>query len=119
MPKAHEVATELRKMADSLDKNPDIAVQQCWISFVCNTREIFLNTCRLMPRPAFKEYSAWDERYPKVKLGSKDFSAPIHWAVSAPRDVACRIVKPTQSAEYDCDSLLSPEEDATLEEATA
>lgn len=114
MPKAHEIANELRKMADSLDKEPETEVQQCWVSFVCSDRQIFLNTARLMPRPFTKTYPDAGDKYPKIKIGSKDFSGPIHWDVSAPRDVACRVIEPAKPAVYDCTPLLSEEEDAAL-----
>jgi len=114
MPLAKDIAIELRKMADALDKEPETEVQQCWISYVCSDRQIFLNTARLMPRPFTKKYYDEGDKYPKIKIGSKDFSGPIHWNVSAPRDVACRVIEPAKPAVYDCTPLLSEEEDAAL-----
>jgi hypothetical protein len=111
---AHDVATELRKMADSLDKEPKAIVQQCWITFMCSDRQTFLNTARLMPRPVFKKFDD-DPKYPRIKVGSKDFTGPVHLNVEAPRDIACRVVTPAQPAVYDCEPLLSAEEEASLE----
>lgn len=45
------------------------------------------------------------------------FDGLLHIVVN--RDAVCRIVKPAQPAEYDCEPLLSQEEEDSLEQITA
>ncbi len=52
MPKAHEVASELRKLANSLDREPETLITQPLVFFNTGARKSeFLNLARLFPRP--------------------------------------------------------------------
>ena len=54
MPFARDVANELRKLADALDKEPKTEVAQPLFSFINNTKEKFMASARLLPRPLAK-----------------------------------------------------------------
>lgn len=115
MPKAHEVASELRKLADALDREPEANVQQAWVYFHCDTKEAFLATAKLLPRPLTKEYDDEGNRWDRFHLKrSADFKGPIYIDCSVPRTLACRVIRPAQEAVYECEPLLSQIEEESL-----
>lgn len=112
MPKATEVAAELRKLADALDANPEAVIPRPWVSFSRdwgkNDKEKFLNVCRLIPRPAEKKYTENE-----VRLTYKTENININACIE--RAEVCEIIEAAKPAVYNCPPLLSPEEDAELE----
>src|SRR5580658_1590552 len=54
MPKANEVATELRRIADALDKEPDAELPSARLWLHADDKSTFLSAVRLMPRPLKK-----------------------------------------------------------------
>lgn len=117
MPTAHEVAVELRRIADALDKEPDTPVKQAWLHFYCDTKEEFLNAVRLLPRPLSKRYDkdgdSWDRLH--VEHGYRKPS-PVWVQASVLRSKVCRLVQEAREAVYECEPLLSQDEDAALME---
>lgn len=115
MPKAHEVATELRRFADALDKQPDLIIPRPFLNMATHSKEEFLNVVSVFPRPFYKNFepetleilnvpilderTQWDDR-------------AIHAYACVPRKDMCRLVKEAQPAVYECDPLL---DDAELE----
>lgn len=116
MPKASEVASELRKLADSLDREPDATIRNPWIMFYCDERDEFLNTARLLPRPLTKRDGIDGKNY---ELVYGDILGPVHVECCVPKSKACRLVKPAQEAVYECLPILSADEEAALETAVA
>ena len=116
MPKASEVAAELRKVADALDLNPDVTTPVADLTFWCysgaNQKELFLNTARILPRPVVKKYPSDSSEYSRVSVEHNTDALRI--STSIYRESVCRIVKPAQPAEYDCELTLSETEDAAL-----
>lgn len=103
---SHEYAKQLRVLADFLDSKPE-----------------FETKCKLY---AFFSYYEKDDFLAAVKAvgsGKKEFTDNeiqflpvindnfIHLRLTAPRSAVCRLV---QEAKYECDPLLSPEEEAAL-----
>ena len=122
MPKASEVAQELRKLADALDKEPDTSISNVYCGISLKSKESFLSVARVLPRPLWKDLSATeyvlDNRQHKPD-GSLDFGAAwpaIHIRAQVDRSLVCRLVKPAIPAKYECDPLLSQEEEASLTE---
>ena len=112
MPLAKNVAAELRKLADSLDKEPETEINAPYIWFSCNYmgdkgKPLFLALGRLMPRPLVKEYKG-DEFRLKYSNDSISVAAVIE------RNKVCRIVQPAQEAVYECEPLLSMEEESAI-----
>jgi hypothetical protein len=112
MTTAGNVSIELRKLADALDKEPEAVMPKIYIHFPCsyngdNSKIMFLNVARLMPRPFDKKYE-----HRNIKLEHQGVAADITAWVE--QSVVCRIVRPAIEAEYECDPLLSPEEEASL-----
>ncbi len=109
MPNASAIASELRAFADSLDTNPTLELPYVFVCFSCREREQILGLAKLMPRPFEKEY-------PGKEIRLKYRTESINLWVDAPRAVTCRLVTPAREAVYDCEPLLSPDEDASLTE---
>ena len=112
MPTAHQVATGLRKLADSLDQGPDLNIQPAWVSFYCDTKEMFLNTASLLPKPYTKRDTDTDGRWSRIKLEHKD--GIVDTAVSVLKSLTCELVEPAKPAVYRCDPILSALEEAAL-----
>jgi hypothetical protein len=113
--KAHEVAQELRRIADALDREPETEVQPAWVLFHCQVKETFLATASLMPRPLVKVYDDSDKSWDRLHLkNSDDYVLPVHLDCSIPRSVICTLVRPAQEAVYECEPILSQLEEDSL-----
>jgi hypothetical protein len=112
MPKASEVAVELRKLADSIERGGDTAVPSATVLFgrdyAIDDKDRFLAIARLMPKPLTKEYT---EREVKVRY----ITEAVKVSAYIDRSGVCKIIKPAQPAVYDCEPLLSEVELATVE----
>lgn len=109
MPKAKEVAAELRKLAEGLESDPEAEVSQPWITFWPG-KEAFLSLARLLPRPISKKYDANDVT---LAYGSPS-GTPIYVRAVAGRTLVCRLVEPAKPAVYECEPLLSEAEEAQI-----
>lgn len=113
MPKASEVASELRKLADSLDREPDAEVTRGWIDFFTHgDKGLFFRMAKSIPHPFEKLYEGQELR---LRYDNPALRIDVH----VERDKVCRIVKPAQEAVYECEPLLSEAEEAALETAVA
>ena len=114
MPKASEVAAELRKFADRLDIEPNTEIVQANIhfshSFASNPKQSFMALARLMPRPIVKK-----DGYNKDILEISHSSEAVNIAAWVEKVHTCIMVKPAQDAVYECEPLLSDAELATVE----
>lgn len=109
MPKAIEVAKELRRVADALESAGDTEIQIPWLWFYCSEKDAFLNTARAMPHPLKKEVKYPDD--PGIsELRVVYRSDALDLEVSVPRAKVCTIVEPAKPAVYDCVKILSDEE---------
>jgi len=113
VPKASEVAAELRKLAESLEQEPDTEIQPVVIrSYHVSEaqKEHFLNLARLLPRPYRKEYEGG-----KLQLSyGTDWRTPISVTAQIERSLVCHLVRPAQEAVYECEPLLSEAEEAQI-----
>ena len=119
MPKASEIAAELRRIADALDKEPDTQLKQLWLHFYCDTKGQFFDAVRLLPHPLSKRYDddgdQWDRIHVEYGRDSKD-NSPVWAQASVRRSQVCRLVQAAQPAVYDCEPLLTQAEEASLVE---
>lgn len=113
MPTANQVATELRKLADSLDAQPETQIISPYIGFYGSDKDLFLATARLLPRPITKRISDPNSSYPTLNLESKSDAVTI--VCSAPQSLTCQLVEPAKPAKYRCDPILSSEEEDSIE----
>jgi len=115
MPKASEIAKELRKVADALDRAPEQELPIANVDFYCKYagvkgKPMFLALARILPHPLAKS----DDGMGGLEL---TYTAPaLCVRTVVERDKVCKIITPKQIIEavYDCEPLLSPEEDAAL-----
>ena len=114
MPKAIEVAEELRRIADGLAAHPETEVQTAWLYFHCDTKALFLSTFSALLRPLTKHYDA-DSAWARVRLEHKTPAVELECSVL--RANVCEIVEPAKPAVYRCEPLLSDEEESTLTSA--
>ena len=111
---AGQVATELRKLADALDKAPDTEVEKPMVSFYCNSysakdkgKSVFQNVVKLLPRPLVKN--------PNDRTFEVEYKNDAIWVrAQIDREAVCEIIEPARPAVYHCVPLLSDEE---MEEA--
>jgi len=118
MPTAHAIANELRRIADSLDKEPETELPQPLMSFPCDDyysedhgKYRFLAAVRLLPHPLVKTIS---ETQYEVGHG-RATDAPVWFRAYIERKSICKLVEPAKPAVYDCSPLLSIEEETELE----
>ncbi len=115
MPKAIEVATELRRIADALEAKPETIVHKPWLHFYCDEKKPFLDTFSVLPRPLIKRYDRDNDMWDRVHLESNCDALDLDCSV--PRSKICEIVEPAKPAVYNCPPLLSEEEESTLTSA--
>lgn len=115
MPLAKDIAIELRKLADCLDLNPEVSVITPDLTFWYgsgSSKDQFLATARILPRPVTKNYPKDSESYSRVSV---DHTTPaLKVITSIYRESVCRIVTPAKPAVYDCELTLLDSEDAEL-----
>jgi len=118
MPKASEIAIELRKVADALDLNPDVENTKPSLSFYYFTgekdKDKFLATARILPRPVAKEYPDDNSDYSRVRVTHD--TAALSVETSIYRVAICTLIEPAKPAVYDCGLTLLDHEDAALTE---
>lgn len=117
MPTCEEVAQELRNLADHLEQGGEVEIQPAWITFyhsaAMEDKEKFKEIAKLLPRPLKKVITdADDDKWARLKLEHNTQAALIE--ASIPRSATCRIVQPAQPAKYECDPVLSEEEEAQV-----
>lgn len=108
MPKANEIANELRRIADALDREPETVLHQPMLSFYNDNKEEFLASARLLPRPLKKEVT---ERRYSLETDSR---ATVWLRSLCDREKVCVLVKAAVPAVYECPPLLSEQEEAEL-----
>lgn len=120
MPTASVVATELRRIADGLDKEPEVAIPQPLLSFYCRdfsgsaAKDAFLALARILPKPFVKETTDSE-----VEIGhGKGNKAAVWFRAVVDRSLICTLIEPAKPAVYDCPALLSEEEEAGLTEGS-
>lgn len=107
MPNAREIATELRRIADAIEREPETQLVRPMLSFYCNEKDEFLASARLLPRPMKKDMT--EHRY-----GLENMDSVVWLRSMVDRNKVCTLVKPAVPAVYDCAPLLSEEEENSL-----
>ena len=103
------VALELRRIADALVKEPEAEVTRPSLWFWCwSNKDEFLNLVRLLPRPLTKDYTDDSELIMRGEYEAIDFQCRIN------RSAVCTLIEPAKPAVYNCEPLLSDEEEAAL-----
>lgn len=107
---AGQVAIELRKLADSLDREPEAAIEKPGVYlYHWGQKETFLALAKILPRPLTKKYTETDV-FLEYRNDAIDVSAQIS------RNKVCELVEPAKPAVYRCEPLLSEAEEAAVEQ---
>ncbi len=110
MPTAHETAIELRALADSLDSQPEMEIPTLWITIDCDTKEEFVRTAKLLPKPLHKEYDE-DGNFPTIaKLHLRKRTPGVWMNLQIYRSLICRMIEPAKAPVYECEPILADEE---------
>jgi hypothetical protein len=111
MPLAHDVAVELRKLADSLDTTPDAVIVKPVIhlshAYVSNAKERFITLAKLMPRPINKGWNG-------EEITLEHETPALYLYASIAKSLTCTLVQAAIPAKYSCDPILSLEEEEAL-----
>jgi hypothetical protein len=117
MPKAGEIAQELRRIADALDKEPETELFVPELDFRCKYqgdkgKSIFLSLARIFPRPFAKGPQSFDDDALELRYTSDALIV----TASIERSKVCRLIEKERiiPAVYDCEPLLSIDEETTL-----
>jgi hypothetical protein len=110
MPKAGEIANELRRIADALESaNTEVELPRPVFAFYAESKETFSALADGLPRPLRKKINdADDERWANLQITS-EMAAVLCYA-QVPRNKMCTLVEPAKAAVYDCHPLLSAAE---------
>lgn len=110
MPKAADVAKELRRVAEALEREPEAEIRRATVCFFCDSKEQFKSTARVLPKPLAKKYDD-DPHYPSInRVHLKYENDAIDLDCSVYRSLVCRLVEHAKAAVYECEPLLSEEE---------
>ena len=112
MPKASEIARELRAFADHLDKSGDVELIRPDLSFYhgyAATKEQFLHASSVFPRP-FKKSDGWDHK--QIRLTHETESLRIEASIE--KDKVCTLIAPARPAVFECEPLLSQLEEESI-----
>jgi hypothetical protein len=116
MPKASEIAAELRRVADRFDEQPDIEVKRPELSFFhWSEKQNFLNAVKIMPRPLTKREGGGS--FPSLYLDYTTDALIVEASVQ--KSTICKLIKPAVPAKYRCEPILSAIEEASLESQAA
>ena len=118
MTTAGAVAQELRKLADALDKEPELQVFRPEIDFntkyaLGDIKSVFLRLAKVLPRPLKKGPQSHDEE--ALEIVYETPAIRVYTAIR--RTEVCRLIEPARTipAVYDCTPLLSEDEENQLE----
>lgn len=112
MPLAKDVAAELRKLADALDKFPETVIPTADVNLHADSKDAFVDTVRILPRPLKKRLTDTGQSWARVRV--EYGNTAIRVDCSVPQSLCCILVEPAKPAVYECPPILSPEEDANL-----
>lgn len=107
MTTAGNIAIELRKIADSLERDPTASISRPTLSFYEDDKDSFMALSRLLPKPLDKEPG--ETRY---EIGHR--GKGVWYRAIIDRNKVCKLVTPAVPAVYDCAPLLSQEEEDSL-----
>lgn len=108
MPKASEVAAELRRVAGALEQEPEAELMRPSLGFFSwDQKEQFLNAVRLLPRPLAKESR---DGYITVKYETPG----LYIDARIRQEKVCTLIEPAKPAVYKCEPLLSPGEEERI-----
>jgi hypothetical protein len=111
---SHALANELAKLAEHLKQQPDLDIGTMHLfNGYGPSAEQFKALAKVFPRPLKKEIRTLAGQQEIVLRNETIHGLNISFSVAQSK--VCRMVVPARAAVYDCEPLLSPEEEAELE----
>ena len=113
MPKAINVAIELHKLADAIEKLGDQEMSSPFVYFShasSENSESFVALGKVLPRPLKKDYGIGN--YPDFQLKFRNDNISI--TSSIPRSSVCEMIEPARPAQFNCPSIFSDEEEKEM-----
>ena len=110
MTTAGQIAIELRKLADALEREPEASIDApivSWYYWGESQKDAFKATTRGMSKPLEKSINSGD-----LKVEYKSDAITIRTTI--PQSVSCTLLEPAKPAKYRCDPILSDGEAETL-----
>lgn len=102
-PSASAIASELRNVADALEKGGDTKIPKANLWWYFDTKEELTALVRLLPHPLTKRID--NPPYPRLIVERKHPLVDVD--VRGPQSVTCTLVEPARPAKYRCDPILS------------
>ena len=112
MPKASEVANELRKLADAFDQHPESPATKAYVTLMCDTKEEFVSVSKMLPRPLVKSIQYEGKDYEELRVEYSNSAVRIMATIK--RNLVCQLVEPAKPAVYKCEPILSQLEEESL-----
>ena len=112
MATAREIATELRRIADVLDSNPETNIIKPDLLFYHGygaSKDDFIRLAQIFPRP-YKKSDGFS--HDEIVLTHENASLEVRATID--KSKVCTIKIPARPAVYDCEPLLSLEEEESL-----
>ena len=119
--KARDVASDLRMLADALDREPDTLVPRVEVDFDCRygyvieeAKAMFISLAHLLPKPLAKSVRQFD----KESMELRYTSPAMILTTEVKRTTVCKLIEPEKviPAVYECEPLLSAAEEAAFPE---
>lgn len=117
MPKAAEVAIALRKLADHFDQHADteIITPELFFNHLGGTKESFLASVSILPRPLKKDYGEENDQHAFLKVMHEAHNLDVRCLTY--RSTVCKLVTPARGPVWECEPLLSADEEKSLTSA--
>jgi len=113
MTTAREIAQELRKLADHYAGLGETELPKPTLQFSCwSDKEGFLAAVRALPHPLVKDYGEEGDEYSSVRVTFK--GEAMDAVAYAMRKTVCKMVEPARPARFECEPLLSEQEEEEL-----
>ena len=113
--KAIDAVENLKKLADLLEKHPGANIHMASATVWFAEKNSFLSVARDFPRPFRKGYTGGS--FPDLDLDYGTLNEDGEITLRIPQAGICRLVEPAKPARYECDPILSADEEAQLEGA--
>jgi hypothetical protein len=113
--KAIDAVKNLRVLADLLEKHGEAEICMSSATIWFNEKEPFLKVAKDFPRPIKKVYD--EGKYGDLYLNHGELSKAGLIQLTIRRSYVCELIEPARAAVFKCDSILSPDEETSLEEA--
>ena len=113
---SHALATDLAKMAEHLKQQPDLEIGTFYLTNESynTTGEQFKTIAKSFPKPLRKRVTSSSTGSSDITLESPKEVTGFTLYFRVPQNKVCRVVTPARPAVYDCEPLLTPEEEAEL-----